>query len=195
MKCPVKSSAEWVKGGAIADSGESPARRIAATSMSGMQILIVGLCVMLNMVDGMDVVALSCVAPMLSAEWGMPANRMGWLFSAGLPGMPSLLIARVFTGLGVGGMLPALAAIATEFSNESRRDFSVGLVQAGWPFGAILTGIFAAWASMHVGWRGLMAAVAAVWMRACKDFCVKSHTLPAGARTMCGQERYDRDFC
>jgi len=167
-----------------------------------MQGLIVGLCVMLNMVDGMDVVLLSYIAPVLAGEWQLAPDRVGWLFSAGLlgmmagclgiapqadrvgrspllllslamifigmsgcalsPGFGSLLTARIVTGLGVGGILPVLAAIAMEFSNERQRNFSVGVVQAGWPFGAIVTGLFAAWAITHIGWRGLTACIAGI---------------------------------
>lgn len=181
---------------------ETSAERIAGLPMSATQVFIVALCVMLNMVDGMDVVVLSYVAPVIAAEWQLSPDRVGWLFSAGLLGMMAgclllapqadrigrkpvlllslglialgmggsalapdfkmLLIARVVTGLGVGGILPALATIAMEFSNEKHRNFSVGVVQAGWPFGAIVTGVFAAWAITHIGWRGLLGSIAVI---------------------------------
>jgi MFS transporter, AAHS family, 4-hydroxybenzoate transporter len=64
-----------------------------------------------------------------------------------------LLTFRFITGLGIGGILPTLAATASEFSNNKRRDFNVGLVQSGWPVGAILTGFFCAYAIPHFGWR------------------------------------------
>ncbi len=64
-----------------------------------------------------------------------------------------MLIFRVITGLGIGGILPNLAAVASEFSNKKHRDFNVGIVQAGWPLGAILTGFFTAWAVPEFGWR------------------------------------------
>lgn len=64
-----------------------------------------------------------------------------------------LLILRFFAGLGIGGLLPTMAAIAAEFSNNHRRDLSVGFVQAGYPIGAILMGFFTAWAVPYFGWR------------------------------------------
>lgn len=64
-----------------------------------------------------------------------------------------MLIFRVITGIGIGGILPNLAAVASEFSNKKRRDFNVGIVQAGWPLGAILTGFFTAWVVPEFGWR------------------------------------------
>ncbi len=70
-----------------------------------------------------------------------------------------LLCFRVITGLGIGGILPNLATVAAEFSNNRRRDFYVGLIQAGWPLGAIITGFFTAWAVPRFGWRfGYLAA-------------------------------------
>ena len=64
-----------------------------------------------------------------------------------------LLGLRFLTGLGIGGILPAMAATASEFSNNKYRDFNVGLVQAGWPVGAILTGFVCAYTIPHYGWR------------------------------------------
>jgi len=64
-----------------------------------------------------------------------------------------LLLLRLITGLGIGGILPTMAATASEFSNNKNRDFNVGLVQAGWPVGAILTGFFCAYAIPTFGWR------------------------------------------
>lgn len=64
-----------------------------------------------------------------------------------------LLLFRIVTGLGIGGILPNLATVVSEFSNKKRRDFNVGLIQAGWPLGAILTGFFTAWAVPKFGWR------------------------------------------
>jgi MFS transporter, AAHS family, 4-hydroxybenzoate transporter len=66
---------------------------------------------------------------------------------------PQLLWLRFITGLGIGGILPAMAATASEFSNNKYRDFNVGLVQAGWPVGAILTGFVCAYTIPQYGWR------------------------------------------
>lgn len=71
-------------------------------------------------------------------------------FSANLYHM---LSARFITGFGIGGILPTLAATASEFSNDRYRDFNVGLIQAGWPVGAILTGFFCVWFIPRFGWQ------------------------------------------
>lgn len=64
-----------------------------------------------------------------------------------------LLICRALTGLGIGGILPNLATVASEFSTDETRDFNVGIVQGGWPLGAILTGFASAWIVPELGWR------------------------------------------
>jgi AAHS family 4-hydroxybenzoate transporter-like MFS transporter len=64
-----------------------------------------------------------------------------------------LLLLRFITGLGIGGILPAMAATASEFSNNKYRDFNVALVQAGWPTGAIITSFVCAYTIPQQGWR------------------------------------------
>lgn len=54
---------------------------------SGLQLLVVGLCFVVNMIDGMDVLVLSYIAPTLQQDWNVSADRIGVLFSAGILGM------------------------------------------------------------------------------------------------------------
>jgi MFS transporter, AAHS family, 4-hydroxybenzoate transporter len=49
--------------------------------------LAVGLCFLINMVDGMDINILTFVAPALQKDWGISSGVMGYIFSAGLAGM------------------------------------------------------------------------------------------------------------
>ena len=86
------------------------------------------------------------------APWGDRIGRKKIFFlsllliSSGMLGVAAsgsftqLLLFRLLTGTGIGGLLPAMAAVAAEHSNEKWRDFNVGLVQGGWPIGAILIG-------------------------------------------------------
>ena len=78
---------------------------------------------------------------------------MGMLCVSICTSYQQLLWLRFLTGLGIGGILPAMAATAAEFSNHKFRDFNVGLVQAGWPVGAILTGFVCAYTIPLYGWR------------------------------------------
>ena len=50
---------------------------------------------------------------------------------------------RVVTGLGIGGMLAAINAVASEFSNEKRKHLNVSLMSIGYPIGAVLGGLVA----------------------------------------------------
>ncbi len=161
--------------------------------MSAFQIIIVAICFILNMNDGIDVLVVSFSGSDITKEWGLSKTEMGYVFSAGLAGMMAgafllaplgdkigrrkvflisltfitsgmllvficnaysqLLLLRLLTGLGIGGILPTMAATASEFSNNRNRDFNVALVQAGWPVGAIFTGFFCAYAIPEFGWR------------------------------------------
>jgi len=166
---------------------------IDKNTMSFYQIIIVAICFVLNMNDGIDVLVVSFSGSDISNEWHLSKTELGYIFSAGLTGMMAgafllapwgdkigrrkvfilslscitlgmlsvffcqnyalLLLLRFITGFGIGGILPTMAATASEFSNNKYRDFNVGLVQAGWPIGAIFTGFFCAYAIPEFGWR------------------------------------------
>ncbi len=87
---------------------------------------------------------------------------IGMLMTAITSSLEQMLALRFITGLGIGGILPTMAAIASEFANEKNRNFSVGFVQGGWSIGAILTGLFVAWAVPQFGWRIVYAAAGVV---------------------------------
>jgi MFS family permease len=58
-------------------------------------------------------------------------------------GVVDLSLWRVFTGLGIGGMLAAINAVAAEFSNARRRSLNVSLMAIGYPIGAVVGGSIA----------------------------------------------------
>ena len=55
--------------------------------VTSLQTLVLCLCFFINMLDGMDVLAISLAAPVLSQEWEIPAQMLGGVFSAALIGM------------------------------------------------------------------------------------------------------------
>ena len=55
--------------------------------MSGAQLRAVSLCFWLNMLDGLDILAISFAAPLLTREWGIEASTLGVVLSAALAGM------------------------------------------------------------------------------------------------------------
>ncbi|MBT5074316.1 MAG: MFS transporter [Kordiimonadaceae bacterium] len=86
----------------------------------------------------------------------------GMLATAIINSLEQMLVLRFITGLGIGSILPTMAAVASEFSNEKNRNFSVGFVQGGWSIGAILTGFFVAWAVPQFGWRIVYATAGSI---------------------------------
>ena len=50
---------------------------------------------------------------------------------------------RLLTGLGIGGMLASVNAMAAEFANARRRNLAVALMAAGYPLGAVVGGSIA----------------------------------------------------
>lgn len=66
-----------------------------------------------------------------------------------------LLVLRFITGIGIGGMLATLTTLVAEYSSDKRRGISMGLLQAGYPLGALLGGFIAASLVQHSGWQSL----------------------------------------
>lgn len=77
----------------------------------------------------------------------------GMLWSGVAATVTQLALARVYTGLGVGALLASMAAMASEFASENRRNLCVSFVQAGFPLGAVITGFVSAEIIPTLGWR------------------------------------------
>ena len=96
---------------------------------------------------------------------------------------------RVVTGLGIGGLLAAINAIAAEFSNAKRRDVSVAIMSIGYPVGAVVGGKIVANLLVGHDWRSIFyfgAGITAVFIPLVLAFVPESvHWLvrkqPAGA--------------
>ncbi|RQT81256.1 MFS transporter [Burkholderia cepacia] len=75
---------------------------IDESPMSAFQTMAVTACVVLNMLDGFDVLAIAFAAPHLAAEWKLSGKEIGLLLSAGLAGMGigSVLIAPLADRVG-----------------------------------------------------------------------------------------------
>ncbi|MFT7461461.1 MAG: AAHS family 4-hydroxybenzoate transporter-like MFS transporter, partial [Planctomycetota bacterium] len=56
-------------------------------SMTRIQVLVIGLCSMINILDGFDVMAIAFTAPQIASEWGLTPETLGIVFSAGFLGM------------------------------------------------------------------------------------------------------------
>lgn len=64
-----------------------PEDAITSGKMSALQIGAVALCVLINALDGFDVLAVAFTAAPISREWGLSPTDVGALFSVGLAGM------------------------------------------------------------------------------------------------------------
>ncbi|MES2496484.1 MAG: MFS transporter [Pseudomonadota bacterium] len=81
---------------------------------------------------------------------------IGMFAAAAATGLTMLCVTRVFTGLGIGGMLSSTSAMVAEYSNDKRRSLNVALNIAGYSTGAILGGLVAAWLlEIGDGWRSV----------------------------------------
>jgi benzoate transport len=79
----------------------------------------------------------------------------GMMMATTVTGLTSLSLWRVVTGLGIGGMLAAINAVAAEFSNARRRDLSVSIMSIGYPVGAVVGGLITAQLLEVYDWRSV----------------------------------------
>ena len=91
----------------------------------------------------------------------------GMIAATSVTNVIELSACRVITGLGIGGMLAAINAVATEFSNSRRRHLSVSLMSIGYPLGAVVGGAIASQLLVSSNWRSVFyfgAAITAVFI-------------------------------
>ncbi|RON99694.1 MFS transporter [Pseudomonas moraviensis] len=62
-------------------------READASAMSSSQWRIIGLCMLFNVIDGMDVMAMAFTASSVAKEWALSGSQIGMLLSASLVGM------------------------------------------------------------------------------------------------------------
>ena len=73
-----------------------------------------------------------------------------------------LCLFRIVTGLGIGGTLAAINAVAAEFSNARTRLLSVSIMSIGFPLGAVLGGTVVAHLLRGHDWRAIFYFGAAI---------------------------------
>ena len=100
-------------------------------AMTWRQVLIVLLCVLLNGLDGFDVLSISFASPGIVAEWGVDRAALGIILSIELVGMAlgSIILGRAADRLGrVPIMLVSLLVMAAGMSAAA---LSTGLIMLG----------------------------------------------------------------
>ena len=90
---------------------------------------------------------------------------IGMFMATTVSGLVDLSLWRIVTGLGIGGMLAAINAVAAEFSNARRRHLSVSLMSIGYPVGAVFGGMVAAQLLQGNDWRSVFYFGAGVTLR------------------------------
>lgn len=81
---------------------------------------------------------------------------LGMLASGYAQTVSQLFTLRVLVGAGIGTALAAMAALASESAPDRHRSLAVGLVQAGYPFAAVFTGLLTAQLLPIYGWHALL---------------------------------------
>ncbi|MEJ5975332.1 MFS transporter [Novosphingobium sp. PS1R-30] len=170
-----------------------PRRTLAQAPMTARQVLAIAMCVLLNALDGFDVLSISFASPGIAKEWGIDRAALGVVLSMELIGMAAgsvllgqiadragrrptvigclvimafgmlsttqvtsigaLAATRLFTGLGIGGMLAVTNALVAEYANDKWRGAAVAIMAAGYPMGAIAGGSIASGLLQTGGWR------------------------------------------
>ncbi|RIJ16856.1 MFS transporter [Henriciella mobilis] len=174
---------------------DQPVEILARERMGRAQIVVIVLCVLLNGLDGFDVLSISFAAPGIAEEWGISRGALGLVLSMELIGMsvgsiilgqaadrigrrpiiitslcvmtlgmflaatansvPVMSGYRLFTGLGIGGMLACTNAMVAEYSNDRYRSLNVTIMATGYPLGAIIGGVIASQLLAHFDWRAV----------------------------------------
>ncbi|HUG05928.1 MAG TPA: MFS transporter [Candidatus Limnocylindria bacterium] len=91
---------------------------------------------------------------------------VGALLSALAPTFETLLVARVVAGLGLGGELPVVATLVSEFSPRAHRGRMIVLLESFWAYGTLAAGLVALFVLPQWGWRGafVVAALPALYV-------------------------------
>ncbi|AYX88106.1 MFS transporter [Acinetobacter baumannii] len=114
--------------------------------MNSYRWLLVGLCILLNIVDGYDVQVMSFTAASVSKEWALSGSVLGILISLGLVGMAfgSLFIAPIADKVGRRTIILScllLSGITMLFSSHVMNPYQLGILRfiTGIGIGGLLT--------------------------------------------------------
>lgn len=88
---------------------------------------------------------------------GLFISGCGMLIAMFAPSVTELVVGRVLTGIGVGGLLASLNTLAAEYAGPRYRSLAVSVFQLGFPAGAFLSGYLAAYILDISTWRYVFA--------------------------------------
>lgn len=90
--------------------------------------------------------------------WCLTVIGLAMLGTALAYSIETLFVARVITGLGVGGLLASMNTMVAEYSPDRRRSFAISFLQSGYPIGALAGGLVAAPLIPAYGWEMVFIA-------------------------------------
>ena len=94
--------------------------------------------------------------------FGLMVVGLSVLATAYVKSISLLIFLRFISGLGAGAMLASQATLASEYSSERFRALAVAVVTAGYPLGAMFTGVVGGYLVPEFGWRSMFVAGGAV---------------------------------
>src|ERR1700761_3444253 len=87
---------------------------------------------------------------------------VGMFMATTAHGLVDLSLWRVLTGLGIGGVLASINAVAAEFSSAKRKNLCVSIMAIGYPIGGVLGGMAVQSLLKGGDWRSVFYFGAAV---------------------------------
>jgi benzoate transport len=173
-----------------------PREVINRSEMSITQMLVIFIMLILNSLDGFDILSISFASNGIKDYWkevddkvlgyalameligmglgsyflGKMADKigrrptalycliimaLGMLMAARSGTIITLCFWRIFTGLGIGGLLTAVTALSAEYSSFRRRHLCISLMAIGYPLGGIVYGSIAKILLSQYDWRSI----------------------------------------
>ncbi len=207
----------------------TPKQIIDEGRMHPMQWAAVILTIVLNALDGFDVLSSAFAGPGIKKEWALGPDGLGVVLSMELIGMgvgslllggmadrfgrrptilaclafmafgmfmavsaaspQSLSLWRLTTGIGIGGMLASINAVANEYSNAKNRSFAMALMVIGYPLGGFFGGLIVKYLLPANDWRAIfefgafatLSCIPLVWLLIPETPSYLNARRPAGA--------------
>lgn len=105
---------------------QQPTTILESQKLTSLQLSTILICLLMNMLDGMDVMVISYVAPHISSAWSISPQSLGVVFSAGLLGMSigAMFLAPFADKIGrktmilICGFLMGISVFATILANS-----------------------------------------------------------------------------
>ncbi|GAB3944985.1 MFS transporter [Corynebacterium tapiri] len=116
-------------------------------------------------------------------------NLVGLSLTVATPSFSLLLLFRIITGIGVGGILACVTVLTSEFSNLRYRGLAMSIYASGYGLGATLCGVLSAQLIPTQGWRSIFVVGAALTLLA---LVLTLAIIPESPETLAKRGQHDR---